>query len=645
MKHALAATATQSGALGRRLLVASGVSICLFAGPSLAAAPARSPAGLLQSTSRSATPVVAPESSTVRAITTTLKLPRATWLNDRDQDKVFDSLEQRFAQLPDSRQRAVITFRYGADFHSSLDAALAVAGGFQPTYVYEHLGGFAGRVTSSQADALARLPQVRQVEWAQPGAPLLDAARRSSGVDAVRTRMGIDGSRDDEAHEFTGDDVVIAILDTGMDGDHHDLRGKFLTFIDWSRGRARAVKPFDTGDHGTHVASIAAGSGAADSGLEGVAPGASLIGFQIEDARGGTKEAVLASVDWLLGQRKEYRADIVTMSYGFGETVDGTDATELAYDRLFKAGILPFAAAGNWGPEAGTVATPAGARSAVAVASLHDPRSTAGRGVGKVDTAFYLGQYSSRGPTPDGRVKPDIAAPGDAIVAAEAGTVRGYTAKSGTSMASPFAAGVAALMLDADPALHSAQLRRLLYKTAEEWGASGADNEYGHGRIDALSAVRAAAGETPSGRKAPRSSDHLRRTVVVAPGGTLAVEIDGGDVGAPFSVTAICDYVGPLVDQTGRRLFLELLDPGDQSTGSAPVALQTPRQYVFNVPVRKKGSYVLRARNLGLAGVTLVFDVSAPGLRVRRHDRGGPPGQLMATVWRPLSAHGLEVLM
>lgn len=117
---------------------------------------------------------------------------------------------------------------------------------------------------------------------------------------------------------------------------------------------------------------------------------------------------------------------------------------------------------------------------------------------------FYLAYFSSRGPTADGRVKPDIIAPGVRITAADASTMSGYIAYSGTSMASPFVAGVMALMLSADPSLTPAQVKSALLSTAEtNWGPPGTDSDFGAGRVDAYAAIKKAGSFSGTGPAVP----------------------------------------------------------------------------------------------------------------------------------------------
>jgi serine protease AprX len=107
---------------------------------------------------------------------------------------------------------------------------------------------------------------------------------------------------------------------------------------------------------------------------------------------------------------------------------------------------------------------------------------------------FALSPFSARGPTVDGRIKPDLCAPGEGIVAARANTREEYRRLSGTSMAAPFVAGVAALMLEANPALTPNEVKSILTRTSVDFGAPGRDIDYGAGRLDAYQAIRAAIG-------------------------------------------------------------------------------------------------------------------------------------------------------
>src|SRR5262249_54641177 len=170
--------------------------------------------------------------------------------------------------------------------------------------------------------------------------------------------------------------------------------------------------------------------------------------------------------------------------------------------RAVAAGIVVCVAAGNSGPDLYTIGSPGAAADAITVGNMADP------GAG----GFFLEPHSSRGPTADGRVKPDLCAPGYRIRAAQAGTRSGYIVGSGTSMSSPFIAGTVALMLQANPSLTPAEVKSILMETADHYGASGDNNDFGVGRLDGYAALSRAAGQHGTGPAVPgraSGSDHL----------------------------------------------------------------------------------------------------------------------------------------
>jgi serine protease AprX len=213
----------------------------------------------------------------------------------------------------------------------------------------------------------------------------------------------------------------------------------------------------------------------------------------LNSAGSGTTTSIINGVDFCASKRTTYNVRIINLSVGSGGSSDGTDALSRAVNAAGDAGILPVVAAGNGGPAASTIGSPAAAAGASTVCSLVDP----GEG------GFFLSAFSSRGPTADGRTKPDICAPGERITSVKAGSGNGYTTLSGTSMATPFVAGVAVLMLDADPTLTPAALKSKLRATAQDWRSTGADNETGAGKLQAYDAIKAAGGFAGTGPGVP----------------------------------------------------------------------------------------------------------------------------------------------
>jgi subtilisin family serine protease len=277
---------------------------------------------------------------------------------------------------------------------------------------------------------------------------------------------------------LTGSGITVAVLDTGILADHPDLAGKVLEAVDFTNTRPDAS---DNVGHGTHVAGIIAGTGAASGGrYRGIAPDAALISGKVCATSSCTLSAIIAGMEWAAP-----RARIVSMSLGGGAS-DGTDPLSTSANNLTaQHGTLFVVAAGNSG-QPGSVAAPAAADAALAVAS--------------VDKSGGMSSFSSRGPRRgDHAVKPDIAAPGRDIVAARArGTPGGdsapvddhYVRLSGTSMATPHVAGSAALLAQQHPDWKAEQLKAALMSTSRPVvGAGVADS--GVGLVDLARAVSA----------------------------------------------------------------------------------------------------------------------------------------------------------
>lgn len=267
---------------------------------------------------------------------------------------------------------------------------------------------------------------------------------------------------------FTGDGVTVAILDTGIDATHPDLDELVVAQQDFSD----TGSVVDGDGHGSHVASIVAGSGDASDGVNsGMAPDADImVGKVLDDYGYGDESSIIDGMEWAASQG----ADIINMSLGASEYTDGTDPMALAVDQLTaEHDALFVVAAGNDGMDE-SIATPGSASSALTV--------------GAVDDDDVVTDFSSRGPRTDGAIKPDVVAPGEEIVAARAaGTQLGspvgehYTALSGTSMATPHVAGAAAVVLEARPHLGAAELKAVLMGSADPTGASVF--EEGAGRV------------------------------------------------------------------------------------------------------------------------------------------------------------------
>jgi serine protease AprX len=272
---------------------------------------------------------------------------------------------------------------------------------------------------------------------------------------------------------FTGRNVPIAIVDTGIDPSHPDFAGRIAAMQDFT-----GEGPRDNHGHGTHVAGITAGAG---NKYKGVAPEAQLYAAKVLHGDGsGYMSEVMAGLEWAVQQNVK----VINMSLGGVGPCDGTDALSTTCDAAVDRGVMVCVAAGNYGPAVSSVGPPGCARKVLTV------------GASSNDDA--IASFSARGPTSDGRVKPDILLPGVGIASSRAqGTTMGtpvdtlYTRASGTSMATPHAAGLVALLLEAFPGLTPAQLKERLMSTAINLGLDA--NTQGKGRADAYQAYQGAA--------------------------------------------------------------------------------------------------------------------------------------------------------
>ncbi|WP_283136883.1 S8 family serine peptidase [Rhizohabitans arisaemae] len=366
------------------------------------------------------------------------------------------------------------------------------------------------------------------------------------------------------AQGLTGEGVTVAVLDTGYDPTHPDLRDAVV--------QARSFDPEDPDvrdrdGHGTHVASTVAGSGQASGGRhKGVAPGAKLAIGKL-GTWGFSESAVLAGMIWAA---TEVKAKVVNMSLS-GFDRPGIDPLEHAVNALTaETGTLFVVAAGNDGPQ--SVTSPGSADAALTV--------------GAVDKNDGLADFSSTGPRNwDKAIKPDITAPGVAIIAAAAaGTAPGpYTARLGTSMAAPHVAGAAAILAQRHPTWTAEQLKAALIGSAVHKGDAGVFGQ-GAGRVDVARAST--------------------QTVTASPA-TLSTRFPWPHTGGPVAKTVVYRNWGttPLtldltVEQSGAPLPQGLLELPDREV-TVPAGGEAPVTFTLHPAASRAGTHagVLVARS------------------------------------------------
>ena len=413
---------------------------------------------------------------------------------------------------------------------------------FQTQFRYWLIDSIAGTVELSRIHEIIDLPGVVFVELDGVLGIQMEEVVPVHGVDLVWQDTG-----------YTGEGVTMAIIDTGIDGNHTALDDldddnmtddpKIVAFYDAINNPGQTngteIFPYDDNGHGTHCAGITAGTGAPNYQHIGVAPRANLVGVKVLDGGcSGSFAAGMAGMQWTVDKRHEFNIRAASMSLGaLTGAIEWTSSEEESVNRManemMRAGVTLFIAAGNSGGTA-TIGTPGSAEDVITVGSLDK------------DTSIAI--YSSQGPTEEGRVKPNIAFVGSSVNAPDANTGDGYVALSGTSMATPGAAGVAVLMYQANPDLSPFDIRNIMQETstyrechymlANEPCAEDAipknrqNNVYGHGHVNAQPAVDEAANydyDLSLTLNVTLASDYgLDNRVWIGPGESIYYNLEGG---------------------------------------------------------------------------------------------------------------------
>ena len=267
-----------------------------------------------------------------------------------------------------------------------------------------------------------------------------------------------------------GSGVTVAVLDTGVTR-VPELGDRVLARVDLTP----EGDGYDRYGHGTHMTGIVAGDGnSADGGWRGVAPGVNVVSVKVAGWNGATDvTAVIAGLEWVAAHREEYGIRVVNISFGTDSSQKYLeDPLDFAVERLWDAGILVVAAAGNRGAGGSKIDKPADDPFVLTVGAA-DLRGT-------VDSSDdRVAPFSSCGPTGDGVAKPDLVAPGVSIVSSRApgstidamrpGARLGESGfkGTGTSQATAIVSGIAALMFEARPSLTPDEAKAALVGTVD----------------------------------------------------------------------------------------------------------------------------------------------------------------------------------
>ena len=346
------------------------------------------------------------------------------------------------------------------------------------------------------------------------------------------------------APEATGAGVTVAVLDTGITRTM-DFGQRVLARVDLTPDG----NGYDGYGHGTNMAGIVGADGARSGGKwRGVATGVSLLPVKVASWNGATDvSVVLAAMEWIAVHREEYGIDVLSLSFGTDSSQSyELDPLDFAVERLWQAGVVIVAAAGNRG-EGGSKIDKPGDDPLVITVGAADLHGT----VGTSDDT--VAPFSSRGPTQDGVAKPDLVAPGITIVSQRAPKStsdamrptarvgRHYFKGTGTSQATAMVAGVAALVLDAAPDLTPDQVKEILLTTSTPMaeGPNGA----GAGLVHADRAVDLATTAPPDPEPSDAEPSTGTGAVDSSRGGTKPYTDLDGD-GEPEQVSGEIDVLG-----------------------------------------------------------------------------------------------------
>lgn len=342
--------------------------------------------------------------------------------------------------------------------------------------------GFAFQATPDNIRELASMPGIESVRLdATVNLPVPEAA--TSAV----AEWNISAVHAPELWDigYTGQGVVVAGMDTGVDPDHQDLAGRWRGGENsWKDLQSGSALPYDNNGHGTQTMGLMVGGDAGGTAI-GIAPDARWIAVKIFDRQGVTTNSIIhQGFQWLLdpdnNPSTDDTPDVVNNSWGL-ETAAGLCITEFQPDietlKLMDIGVV--FSGGNRGPGLYTSVSPGSNPGACSV--------------GAVDESLAVTYFSSRGPSAcDGSVFPELVAPGAGILTADlthgGSFPDSYAYANGTSFAAPHVAGSMALLLSAYPGRPISEIESALTSSAYDMGEIGPNNDSGNGLLDVAAA-------------------------------------------------------------------------------------------------------------------------------------------------------------
>ncbi|HXG64074.1 MAG TPA: S8 family serine peptidase [Blastocatellia bacterium] len=480
--------------------------------------------------------------------------------------------------------------------------------------------------TRQQIARISTLPSVRSIYSNKTLGFLSNQTRATTGQTKVQTDARL--TQHNGGLPVSGRGVTVAVLDTGVDTTHPDLAERMngnvmmadLQGIGVGFSYPITLEGLPNTDlvmgHGTHIAGLIAGTGAASNGrYGGMAPGARLLGVCIGSA---SLFHVLAGIDYILTNRAAQNIRVVNCSFGIDGVFDQHDPVNIATKILHDAGVAVVFSAGNRGDQPNALNPYAVAPWVI--------------GVGSVNKAGSLSSFSSRGAAGYGLYHPTLVAPGEQVVSTRAIGVNlvstvglatslisatndlttipllylpRYTNSSGTSFAAPHVAGTIALMLEANPQLTPDQIKRILQETATPM-LGYSRYEVGAGSLNTYAAVRKAAFGMAFGQFRPGLNNagvsHSRDALIpfsgtVAPGSTQTMTFEVPADAAIATAQALWTPEGGLVN----GLTVKLARGGKVYESKPAVQLGGPRLTKTGVTAGdpEAGTWTLSVRNNG----------------------------------------------